>query len=73
MISAAKARDLIEVGECVFTYDEDGVIPCTVQKVDTDRLVTDDGQLYFEDHGELWWLTKVVAGEEFEKWKKNKS
>ena len=73
MITSAKAWDLIAVGESVFIHDDRGVVPCTVRKVDLDHLVVDNGVLYYEDHGELWWLTKKVAKEKYEQWKKNKS
>ena len=43
-----------------------GVVPCTVEKVDVDHLVTDLGWLYYEDHGESWWLTKKIAKEKWE-------
>ena len=65
MITPVKAWDLIEIGDQVFIHDG-GVVPCTVRKVELDHLVTDDGVLYYEDHGELWWLTEKVAKEKLE-------
>lgn len=64
MITPVKAWDLISVGDDVYIHDG-GVVPCTVRKVDLDHLVTDDGVLYYEDHGELWWLTQRVAKEKY--------
>lgn len=65
MITPVKAWNLIEVGDKVFIHDG-GVVPCTVEKVDVDHLVSGHGWLYYEDHGELWWLTEKIAKEKWE-------
>ena len=71
MITPVKAWELIAVGEDVYIHDG-VVVACTVRKVDLDHLVVDGGILYYEDHGELWWLTEIVAKEKWE-CKKRKS
>ena len=65
MITPVKAWDLISVGDKVYIHDG-GVVPCIVVKVDLDHLVTDNGWLYYDEHGENWWLTKKVAKEKWE-------
>ena len=65
MITPVKAWDLIEVGDKVFVHDG-GVMPCSVERVDVDHLVTDLGCLYYEEHGESWWLTEKIAKEKLE-------
>jgi acyl CoA:acetate/3-ketoacid CoA transferase beta subunit len=66
MITPVKAWDLIEVGDKVFIHDDSVVVPCTVQKVCVDHLVTDLGWLYYEEHGASWWLTEKIAKEKWE-------
>lgn len=64
MITPLKAWELINVGDKVYIHDG-GVIAVTVQKVDVDYLLVDGGVLYYEDHGDQWWLTELVAKEKW--------
>ena len=65
MITPVKAWDLISVGDQVYIHDEGGVVAVTVRKVDLDHLLVDGGFLYYADHGEEWWLTKIGAKEKW--------
>ena len=71
MITPLKAWELIAVGESVF-YHDGKVVSAEVKKVDLDHIVTDDGVLYYQDHGQSWWLTEKVAKEKLEECRRNK-
>lgn len=59
MISYRKAKELLPVGDVVFTLTGDGgVEKAVVEKVMQTCLKTDKGYLDYDLHGECWWLTE---------------
>lgn len=69
MITLAKARELIQIGDKVFFHDC-GVASCTVKRVGFTCLSTNIGWLDYEEHGVTWWLTEKVAKEKWEQCEK---
>ena len=63
MITAAKAKALLKPGDCVYIIENGAVQSETVKAILADSLRVTNGFLYFEEHGNDWWLTKKVAAE----------
>ena len=63
MITYAKAKKLIATGDFVYVLYRGKVIEDSVLKVVSDAVMTDVDELFFEEHGYTWFLTKRVADE----------
>lgn len=60
MISYAKAKELLPPGDVVYIENEDGsMTEVTVLEVCSLHLRTNVGPLDFQDHGSLWYLTRL--------------
>lgn len=60
MISYAKAKKLLPPGDVVYIENEDGsMTEATVLEVCCLHLRTNVGPLDFQDHGILWYLTRL--------------
>ena len=63
MITYAKARALLSPGDMVFAVASGKVLEAKVIKVLPDVILTDIDELFFDEHGYTWFLTKKVAKE----------
>lgn len=64
MITYLKARALLAPGDKVFIITNAQVEDQKIIWIYRDSIVVQDGWLYFEDHGQSWWLTRLVAQEQ---------
>lgn len=63
MITYRKAKQLLSPGDVVYTTNGKQIVPTQIRRIGGEYLDTDVDVLYFEDHGDLWWLTEKVAKE----------
>lgn len=62
MITYRKAKAVLSVGDVVYSLDENwGVEEAVVKGIFADSISTDKGFLDFCLHGDVWWMTKKVA------------
>ena len=61
MITYRKVRDLLEIGDEVYTTDGIKVVPCVIEEIEADSLVTDLDILFYDEHGYTWWLTEKAV------------
>lgn len=62
MITYAKAKAVLSVGDAVYSLDDKGGIEeAVVYAINFDSLSTDIGFMDFCLHGDVWWLTKRGA------------
>lgn len=62
MITYRKAKQVLSVGDVVYSLDENGgVEEAVVKGIFADSISTDKGFLDFCLHGDAWWLTKKGA------------
>lgn len=63
MVTYQKAKQLLDPGDQVFIIINNQVEAQTIIRIHMDSLSVQDGYLYFDDHGQTWWLTRLVAQE----------
>lgn len=55
----------VEPGDTIFVLDDDGnVVEAVVIRHGKKCMVTTRGEIPYEDHGWLYWLTRAMAGVE---------
>lgn len=69
MITYRKARALLAPDDKVFIITNGCVEEERVVRVLKNSLLTQNGSLYFDNHGQDWFLTKLVAHEQCTKQK----
>ena len=63
MVTARKIRQVLKIGDTVYTTNGREVIPATVRAIGEYTLDTDVDVLFYDEHGTNWWLTRRVAEE----------
>lgn len=58
-----KAKQLLGSGDQVYIIADGRVEQQKIIRIHRDSLLVQDGYLYFDDHGQTWWLTRKVAQE----------
>lgn len=57
-----------EPGDTIFVLDDDGnVVEAVVIRHEKKCMVTTRGEIPYEDHGWLYWLTRAMAGVEVDR------
>lgn len=62
-VTYRQAKKLLQPGDVVYTTNGKVLLLARVDRIFADSLMTDVDVLFFEDHGNLWWLTESVAKE----------
>ena len=62
-ITYRQARKYLQPGDVVYTTNGKRIVPAQISRIGGEYMDTDVDVLYFEDHGNLWWLTEKVAKE----------
>lgn len=62
-ITYRQAHKYLQPGDVAYTTNGKQIVPAQILRVGYQYLDTDVDVLYFEDHGDLWWLTEKVAKE----------
>ena len=63
MITYQKVKQLLGPGDQVYIIADGQVEEQKIIRIHMDSLLVQDGYLYFDDHGQTWWLTRLVAQE----------
>lgn len=63
MITYKKAKQLLAPGDHVFIIANGQVEEQMIIRIFRDSLLVRDGYLYFDEAGQTWWLTRLVAQE----------
>lgn len=61
MITQAKAKKLLSPGEDVFIREDGKIVSVKILAIYADSLRVEGGGLYYDMHGEEWWLTRKGA------------
>lgn len=62
MLTYAKAKSLLAPGDIVYIV-EGGIVELPIIRIYQESLTVPGGELYFEDVGKEWFLTKCCAKE----------
>ena len=63
MLTYVKAKALCSPGEIVYIVEEGGIVELPIIRLYQESLTVPGGELYYEDVGKEWFLTKCCAKE----------
>jgi hypothetical protein len=70
-LTKKRVESLLGIGEKVYTRAGKRVVDATIIFICDDALETDVDTLFFDEHGENWWFTRIEAEKITRKSQKN--
>ena len=61
MLTYTTAKKLLDPGDIVYVPKGGQILECSIQSIQRDHVVTNEDCLFFDEVGELWFLTKRGA------------